>query len=54
MPAEGADDAKAAALRQQYEQLVNEADFMAWLASLRERYKVVINEKALQAKAAEQ
>lgn len=54
VPAEGADDAKAAALRQQYEQLVNEADFMAWLASLRERYKVVINEKALQAKAAEQ
>jgi peptidyl-prolyl cis-trans isomerase D len=47
------DDAKAAALRQQYEQLATEADFTAWLASLRERYKVVVNQKALAAKAAE-
>ena len=47
------DDAKAAALRQQYQQLATEADFTAWLASLRERYKVVINQKALAVKAAE-
>jgi peptidyl-prolyl cis-trans isomerase D len=45
------DDAKAAALRQQYQQLATEADFTAWLASLRERYKVVINQKALMSKA---
>ena len=47
------DDAKSAALRQQYQQLATEADFTAWLASLRERYKVVVNEKALLTKAAE-
>ena len=45
------DDAKAAALREQYEQMASEADFTAWLASLRERYKVEINHKALAAKA---
>lgn len=47
------DDATAAALRQQYEQLASEADFTAWLSSLRERYKVEINQKALAVKAAE-
>ena len=46
------DDAKAAALRQQYQQLASEADFTAWLGSLRERYKVVVNQKALATKAA--
>ncbi|HWT53364.1 MAG TPA: SurA N-terminal domain-containing protein [Rhodocyclaceae bacterium] len=46
------DDAKAAGLRQQYEQLATEADFSAWLASLRERYKVEINQKALLSKPA--
>lgn len=44
------DDAKAAALREQYEQMASEADFTAWLASLRERYKVEINKQALAAK----
>lgn len=47
------DDPKAAALRQQYQQLATEADFTAWMASLRDRYKVVINQKALAVKAAE-
>jgi len=47
------DDAKAAALREQYEQMASEADFTAWLASLRERYGVEINQKALAARPAE-
>jgi peptidyl-prolyl cis-trans isomerase D len=46
------DDARAAALRQQYDQLATESDFTAWLASLRERYKVSINQKALATKPA--
>ncbi|MBX9848804.1 MAG: SurA N-terminal domain-containing protein [Rhodocyclaceae bacterium] len=44
------DDPRAAQLRQQYEQLASEADFIAWMSNLRDRYKVVINEKALLAK----
>jgi peptidyl-prolyl cis-trans isomerase D len=47
------DDAKSAALRQQYVQLATEADFSAWLATLRDRYKVVINPKAMVTKSAE-
>ena len=52
VPAEQ-DDAKAAALRQQYVQLATEADFSAWLATLRDRYKVVVNQKAIAVKASE-
>lgn len=52
VPAEQ-DDAKSAALRQQYVQLATEADFSAWLATLRDRYKVVINPKAMAVKTAE-
>lgn len=49
------DDERAASLRQQYRQMVAEADFNAWLLSLRERFKVEVNTKALQRKdAAEQ
>lgn len=48
------DDAKADALRKQYEQLATEADFSAWLESLRARYKVTINQQAIAVKSAEE
>ncbi|MDT3669188.1 MAG: SurA N-terminal domain-containing protein [Aromatoleum sp.] len=41
------DDPRMAAVMQQYQRLIGERDFSAFLASLRERYKVEINEAAV-------
>lgn len=41
------DDPRMAAVMQQYQRLIGERDFSAFLASLRERYEVEINEAAV-------
>ena len=43
------DDPRLQAVSQQYQRLIAERDFNAFLASLRERYEVEINEAALRA-----
>ena len=46
-PELAADDSRVKAIAEQYERLMAERDFSAFLAALRERYEVVINAEAL-------
>ena len=46
-PALAKDDPRMAAVMQQYQRLIGERDFNAFLASLRERYEVEINDAAV-------
>lgn len=50
VPFTGADNPKAKAIHDQYQQLVAGEEFIAWLSTLREKVGVEINEKVLQAK----
>lgn len=49
--APGDDDLRLAALAQQYQRLVADEEFTAWVAALRKRYPVTINSAAIEQKA---